>query len=86
MQKVSKWLVLRGQASKGIADLFANTGVLYKPFAIYSRPDKHDVFDVELNARALVHKRSIDVAQSLFARNPELKNKLEAKLPSETSV
>ena len=41
------------EASKGISDLFANTGLQYMPFSGYVQPISQDILDPELNARAV---------------------------------
>ena len=70
------------EASKGVSDLFCNTGIPYTPFAGYNQLLTDDAtLDVDLNAPELVRKRFGMAASKFFQRYPKMYDQLRAKLP-----
>lgn len=68
------------EASKGIADLFSNTGVPYVSFSGFSPAGEQDKFDEDVNAPPLVQQKWKILAKRFFDKYPRMHDKLLHKL------
>eukprot|EP00973_Karenia_brevis_P014221 1935115-Karenia_brevis.AAC.1 len=69
------------EASKGISDLFSNSGVPYESFNGYSSPSIHVQFDKDINAPALVRQKWASLAKNFFLKYVQMHDNLLGKLP-----
>ena len=82
-----EFFFLMCEASKGVSDLFGNTGVPYTPFVGYAQPCADAIpLDVDINAPDLVRKRFGMATTKFFQRYPHLYEQLCRKLPCDKST
>ena len=70
------------EASKGVSDLFSNSGVEYKKFHGYAAPPENEQLDVDINSPELVRRRFARLAANFFQKHPRLREDLADKLPA----
>ena len=54
------------EASKGVSDLFSNSGVEYKKFHGYAAPPENEQLDVDINSPELVRRRFARLSANFF--------------------